>query len=535
MSEYILADERVRLLETRRLGLLVRKLRLVAQQNESPQFMVPQLIGFDTDSTKVGMYYSAENEVFSSEMEAHRQQLTLLQRQQPRLEAEMTALTKQLASEQRRTNFIKSRVAELDEYKNKGLVRTYVLNEQQREEARAGSEVARLEADIASLERQMGDLDIRIEEAKAAFKRQVMNGLQETLQNLREIEVTLQTSRDLRDYRAEDAGIRDEDPSKNTIMISRTSQQGANHLQGDLRHDRRTRRRHRSEAQDARSDRPAGHVERGVAASIETNQAEGEDRMAKRVQKSLPGERSVRSLLDPVHIGSPSLGIEYKQVVVETLGKLSRHKLLIMAMVAAALVLGIVAVAGNAQALYRRGLHPRRFGAHRTRSALPSATSGERPVAFDASLLVETRSQLFQSHQLARQVVQSLGLERLRPIVGQGRLSTWLQREFYGDATSAPEYQVDMAATRLMRDLSVKTEPRVYQIVLRYSAKDPELATAVTNAFVVEFLRTTSLAEIVWAARRGASRIDGKPRHARRQASESERGANAAGKRREPS
>jgi len=89
-------------------------------------------------------------------------------------------------------------------------------------------EIARLEADIASLERQMGDLDIRIEEAKATFKHQIMNGLQETLQNLREIEVTLQTSRDLRDYRAEDAGIRDEDPSKNTIMISRTTQQGAN-------------------------------------------------------------------------------------------------------------------------------------------------------------------------------------------------------------------------------------------------------------------------------------------------------------------
>jgi polysaccharide export outer membrane protein len=228
MSEYILADERVRLLETRRLGLLVRKLRLVAQQNEAPQFMVPQLIGFETDSSKVGMYYSAESEMFSSEMEVHRQQLDLLQRQQPRVEAEMAALTKQLSSEQRRTNFIKSRVAELDEYKSKGLVRTYVLNEQQREEARAGAEVARLEANIASLQRQMGDLDIRIEEAKAAFKRQVMTGLQETLQNLREIEVTLQTSRELRDYRAEDAGIRDEDASKNTITISRTTQQGAN-------------------------------------------------------------------------------------------------------------------------------------------------------------------------------------------------------------------------------------------------------------------------------------------------------------------
>ena len=219
--------------------------------------------------------------------------------------------------------------------------------------------------------------------------------------------------------------------------------------------------------------------------------------MAKRVQKSLPGERSVRGLLDPVHIGSPSLGIEYKQVVVETLGKLSRHKLLIMAMVATALVLGIVASLAmpkryTAEAFIREGW----LGGASDSATAARATSGERPVAFDASLLVETRSQLFQSHQLARQVVQSLGLERLRPIVGRGRLSTWLEREFYGDATSAPEYQEDMAATRLMRGLSVKTEPRVYQIVLRYSAKDPELATAVTNAFVVEFLRTTSLQKL---------------------------------------
>jgi uncharacterized protein involved in exopolysaccharide biosynthesis len=110
---------------------------------------------------------------------------------------------------------------------------------------------------------------------------------------------------------------------------------------------------------------------------------------------------------------------------------------------------------------------------------------------------------MFQSHQLARQVVQSLGLERLRPIVGRGRLSTWLEREFYGDATSALEYQEDIAATKLMRGLSVKTEPRVYQIVLRYSAKDPQLATAVTNAFVVEFLRTTSLQKL--SGQRGAA------------------------------
>ena len=226
MSEYILADERVRLLETRRLGLLARKLRLVAQQNDAAEFIVPQLVSYETGDAKVGLYYAAEKELFVSEMEAHHHQLQLLQEQQPRIEAEMTALTSQLANEQRRREFVKTRVAELDAYKAKGLVRTYVLNEQQREEARAGSDVARLEAEIAALERQKGDLDIRIEDANAAFKRQVTTALQETLQNLREIEVTLQTSLELRDYRAEDAGIRGEEDSQVIILISRMNQQG---------------------------------------------------------------------------------------------------------------------------------------------------------------------------------------------------------------------------------------------------------------------------------------------------------------------
>jgi uncharacterized protein involved in exopolysaccharide biosynthesis len=217
--------------------------------------------------------------------------------------------------------------------------------------------------------------------------------------------------------------------------------------------------------------------------------------MAKRVQRSLANEPSTGGLLDPVHIGLPSLGIQYNQVVADRLGKLMRHKLLILAMVAAALVLGVIATLAmpkryTAEAYIREGVAASDSGAGTRGSSV------DRAVAFDASLLVETRAQLFQSLQLARQVVESLGFERLRPAVGQGRLSSWLQAEFYGDATRAPGYQEDIAATKLMRNLSVKTEPRVYQITLSYSAKDPELAAAITNAFVVEFLRTTSLQKL---------------------------------------
>ena len=227
MSEYIMAEERVRLLETRRLGFLVRKARLVAEHNDATQFNLPQLVGFGSTSDKARLFYSAENDVFMGDMDSHRSQIGLLEKQRPRLEAEMKALTEQLANERRRMNFVQTRVAELNDYKSKGLVRTYVVNEQQREEARASAEVAKLDAGLASLDRQMGDLDIRIDEAKASFRRRVMNELHETIQNLREIEVTLHTSRELLDYRAEDAGITEGVEESTTVFISRTDHAGA--------------------------------------------------------------------------------------------------------------------------------------------------------------------------------------------------------------------------------------------------------------------------------------------------------------------
>ena len=45
----------------------------------------------------------------------------------------------------------------------------------------------------------------------------------------------------------------------------------------------------------------------------------------------------------------------------------------------------------------------------------------------------------------------------------------------------------------LLRGLSVTTEPRVYLIVIRYTAGDPARAALIANAFVVEFLQTITL------------------------------------------
>ena len=65
--------------------------------------------------------------------------------------------------------------------------------------------------------------------------------------------------------------------------------------------------------------------------------------MSKQVQAT-PGERSVNNLLDPVHGEFDSFGHHYQQKLFDMLGNIARRKLLLSAVVAVVLMLGLVAM-----------------------------------------------------------------------------------------------------------------------------------------------------------------------------------------------
>jgi polysaccharide export outer membrane protein len=222
MSDFIQADERVRLLEGNRLELLVRKARLEAERDQRSRFLIPQPVS--TGAPDPSAIYTSESDTFSRVMMTYRNQLDLLEKQKPRMEAEIQAVTEQLGRERERRELISTRISNLEQYQKKGLVQNHVVNDQQREQANVEAEAAKLKARIARLQTELGELDIKIEDAKAMFERRVLGDLQETLQQLRKIDATMGHARQLRKLRAQ--AISNGGKSDYSIRISRIDQTG---------------------------------------------------------------------------------------------------------------------------------------------------------------------------------------------------------------------------------------------------------------------------------------------------------------------
>jgi len=206
MADYINANERVRMLETTRLGLLVRKTRLEAERDDRANFVMPQLVGLNAEGGEVAPIYAAEQDTFSRLMSTKREQIELLEKQRPRIGAEIAAVEDQLNKERRHLKLVTDRLGELETYFQRKIVREDEINKQRVMQATAQAEVARSEAKIARLHSDLGDLDIKIGDLKATFNRQILTELEKTLQSLRDADTALVTARAFRRVKAQDVG-----------------------------------------------------------------------------------------------------------------------------------------------------------------------------------------------------------------------------------------------------------------------------------------------------------------------------------------
>ena len=147
-------------------------------------------------------------------------QIQTLQSQRPRIEAEVKAVATQILKQNERLAIVNSRLADLEGLFRKGLLRKEVLLNQQIEKSLVEGQISNLEAQVARLRQNLGDLDIRLGDVKAGYSAETLTELQDASRRLREVETSLGPARRLLQVKAQGAGSNTDD-AEYTIRISR--------------------------------------------------------------------------------------------------------------------------------------------------------------------------------------------------------------------------------------------------------------------------------------------------------------------------
>jgi uncharacterized protein involved in exopolysaccharide biosynthesis len=199
------------------------------------------------------------------------------------------------------------------------------------------------------------------------------------------------------------------------------------------------------------------------------------------------------SNLDLVRMATASADIGGSGLVGQAvLASLWRRRRLMLGIAAVALVLGILVVVAMPKR-YTAEAHIRGEFLALDTAVKDDKSMGMGSISLDLGRVMETQSGLLQSQQVALRVVQQIGLERLTPVVSQPR---WLPSALDGSATKTTEELEETAAARLLKSLSVRSDPSAYLLTVMYSAGDPELAVVIANTFAAELLRNARLQQL---------------------------------------
>lgn len=220
VSDYLVAEERVRQLTLQKRTLLVRKARLEAQRDELASFSPPQLAEI-ADDNETRDIVESEKAIFLAEGNILRGQIDLLRSQKPRLKEQIDANNEQGTAGKKQLDLIRQQIDRYGNLLKQGLGTQNNDFQYRVLEANQEAAVWRLLSDVSRLQVESGNLDFKIKEVEAAFKRQVATELQQTGDHLNELDITLPAAIRIRDVKRQFAGGAAASDSKHPISITR--------------------------------------------------------------------------------------------------------------------------------------------------------------------------------------------------------------------------------------------------------------------------------------------------------------------------
>jgi polysaccharide export outer membrane protein len=224
MADFLLADERVRILDMTKQTLGIRKARLEAQRDNLPSYQVPALPREYEKDRQIAVVVEAERELMESQIYNLEQEIDLFSKQKPRLEDAALAVAQQIEAEKRQFALVQSQLKDFEKLQSMGLARRTTEVALQREQATLDSNISRYRSEIARLTVSIGEIDIKIHDAKLAYNRRILGDLQDVRTKLQDTEILIPGAREVRELRLQQTGnATTADPMRPThrIVINR--------------------------------------------------------------------------------------------------------------------------------------------------------------------------------------------------------------------------------------------------------------------------------------------------------------------------
>jgi polysaccharide biosynthesis/export protein len=204
VSEFLSADERVRQLTFEQTTLRIREARLETQRDGKETFSPPDLPP-SINEREVADLVASEKTTLASHAAILKVQSELLNGQKPRLQKEIDAINAQIATVKDRLEFVKNETTRSAQLVKQGLGVHASEVQLKLQEANEESNLWSLAAQLSRLQMDIGELDIKIEEAGTSFKKQILAELQTARQRSAELNVTLPSAREIRDFKLQQA------------------------------------------------------------------------------------------------------------------------------------------------------------------------------------------------------------------------------------------------------------------------------------------------------------------------------------------
>jgi polysaccharide export outer membrane protein len=205
LSDYLMAEERVRQLTIQKRTMLVRQARLEAQRDGQDSFSPPDLgnAANDKDTLRI---IASEQDIFRVQAAILRGQIDLLRSQKPLLKEQIDANSEQGNAGKKQLDLIRQQIDRYGALVRQGLGTQNNDFNYRVLEANQEATVWRLLSDVSRLQVDAGNVDFRIKEVEAVFKRQVATDLQQTRDQLNDLEITLPAAIAVRDARWQNVG-----------------------------------------------------------------------------------------------------------------------------------------------------------------------------------------------------------------------------------------------------------------------------------------------------------------------------------------